>query len=190
MGRNMRFFKVSTLLVLSVILASPAFARYGFCEASIQNAPALANGLYPKHISGVLDFGEEGELYRAANDEFAVIYGNRADCTSVYPTIREAEEAKQRLITATSGRSNDTQWVGAYAAQDTRLPKPTGAFITIKDNGIAARLKAWDNVLLQAKREEAGRKAAIAALTAESKAKYQQIIDKAVAEAKKRGRVQ
>jgi hypothetical protein len=48
-------------------------------------------------------------------------------------------------------------------------------------------MKAWDNVLLQAKREEATRQAAIAAATAESKAKYKQAMDKAIAEAKKRG---
>ena len=74
--------------------------------------------------------------------------------------------------------------------------KPVQAFgsaagsLTIKDNGIAARLEAWDNVLLQAQREEATRKAVVAAATAESKAKYKQIMNKAIAEAKKRGNKQ
>lgn len=73
-------------------------------------------------------------------------------------------------------------------------PAPTkpispGALI-VEDNGNAARAKAWDNVLLQAKREEATRKAAVAAATVESKAKYKQIMEKAIAEAKKLGNKQ
>ena len=62
--------------------------------------------------------------------------------------------------------------------------------ITVEDTGGTASAKAWDNVLLQAKREEAGRQASIAAQTAESKAKHKLIIDKAIAEAKKRGNKQ
>ena len=62
--------------------------------------------------------------------------------------------------------------------------------LTVEDTGATARAKAWDNVVLQAKREEATRKAAVAAATTESKAKYKQIMDKAIAEAKKRGNKQ
>lgn len=82
------------------------------------------------------------------------------------------------------------------AAKLAEKPKPAptkpvspGALI-VEDNGNAARAKAWDNVLLQAKRDDAARKAAVAAATAESKAKHKMIMDKAIAEAKKRGRSQ
>lgn len=63
----------------------------------------------------------------------------------------------------------------------------TPSSLTITDNGEKVRAQAWDNVLLQAKREQAQQQASIAAQTAESKAKYKQIMDKAIAEAKKRG---
>ncbi len=91
-----------------------------------------------------------------------------------------------------SGKPVKVEWRYDNAnAAAVKIAKPTSpGSLTITDNGEKARTKAWDNVLLQAKRDEAARQASIAAQTAESKAKYKQIMDKAIAEAKKRGRSQ
>ena len=75
-------------------------------------------------------------------------------------------------------------------SESQKKPELSSGALIGEDNGNAARAKAWDNVLLQAKREEATRKAAVAAATVESKAKYKQIMEKAIAEAKKRGNKQ
>ncbi len=78
-------------------------------------------------------------------------------------------------------------------AKVAEIPKPApsspvaSGYLSVEDNGNAARAKAQELVLLQAKREEIARKAADAAAAAKSAAKNKQILDKARAERKKRG---
>jgi hypothetical protein len=62
--------------------------------------------------------------------------------------------------------------------------------LTIEDDGIAARTKAWDNQLLQARREEAAAKVKRAIATEESKAEYDRLIAQVKADLKRRGRMQ
>jgi len=78
-------------------------------------------------------------------------------------------------------------------AKVAEIPKPAptspvaSGYLSVEDNGNAARAKAQELVLLQAKREEIARKAADAAAAAKSAAKNKQILDKARAERKKWG---
>lgn len=87
----------------------------------------------------------------------------------------------------------DFAYLPGAAAKVAEKPKPAptkpgaSGYLNVEDNGNAARAKAWDNAMLQAKREEAARKAADAAAAAKSAAKNKEILDKARAERKKRG---
>jgi len=83
-------------------------------------------------------------------------------------------------------------WRGANPiAGDMAITEPASpGSLTIEDNGIATRTKAWDNHLLQVQSEEAAHKLAKAAATAESKAEYARIMAKVIADLKKRGNKQ
>lgn len=194
----MRTLLIGTAVVLLMTTSSPAFARYGYCSASIKNAPELANGLYPQRLSGVVDFGDRSasgdgymaERIRTIRAEFAGIYGNRADCAIVYPSIWQAEEARQRYMSATEGKSEDTGWVGNYAPSGIEIPKMSGPFLRVEDNGVKARTEAWENHLLQVAREQAQREAKIVVLKAERIAEDKRTLEIVIAKYRKRGRSQ
>ncbi|MCZ8371022.1 MAG: hypothetical protein O9293_13865 [Porphyrobacter sp.] len=169
---------------MSGLAASSVEAGYGYCEVYNFGSDRLL-------LSGSLNSGEDGENRAAIKDDFAAAMDrpvNRVECDFTWTSANDAEEYRNRKIAAKVDPIDDTGWTGRFAAiRNVEKPKPSGAFISIKDNGNAARAKAWDNALLQSMRGEAERKASIAAQTAESKAKYKQIMDKVIAEAKKRG---
>jgi hypothetical protein len=77
---------------------------------------------------------------------------------------------------------------GPPPVKATRPPEPGS--LTIEDNGIAARTKAWDNQLLQARREASADKVKRAIATKESKAEYDRLMAQVKVELKRLGRMQ
>ena len=76
-------------------------------------------------------------------------------------------------------------------AESSANPLPPGGFhITIEDNGIAARTKAWDDAILQGQREEAQRKVAAAVVSARQDAKIKALIAAEMEKMRKRGNTQ
>lgn len=69
--------------------------------------------------------------------------------------------------------------------------RPSGpGYLTIEDNGVKARTKAWEDSVLQMRREEAAMKVQTAIATAESKAKNEVLRQKMLAEMRNRGNKQ
>lgn len=173
--------------LVCVLATSPVSARYGYCEVR-------SFGFDKTFLSGILDFGPDSKNYMAIKSDFAGSVNrpaNRVECDGSFARAHEASDYKARKIAAKLEVLEDTGWTGNYAAAEgTEKPEPSGAFISIKDNGEKARTDAWDNQVLQTQREEAARKVRIALGTAASKAEYDRIMAKVRADLKRRGRSQ
>ena len=77
---------------------------------------------------------------------------------------------------------------GPPPGKATRPPEPGS--LTIEDNGIAARTKAWEDAILQGQREEAAIMARRVSETARSSARHKAILARVTEEMRKRGRQQ
>ena len=182
--------------VLGGLAASPVSARYGYCEAFQKNAASFgpADSQYPLMLSGILDFGEKGENYAESEKQFRVfLFNNSVTCDSSHKTVKDAAAAKRRRMEFSQGNDKDTGWTGSFAAtgEPNAESRPSGgAFISIKDNGIAARTKAWDDAMLQGQRVEAQRRVAAAAVSAQQDAKIKALIAVEMEKMRKRGNKQ
>ena len=179
----MRIFLVAAAFsFLASSLSAPAAARYGHCYVETED---------PRPVSDILDFGEDLEHFLAAKQAFAAIYGRKADCETTRSTPSEAESFKRQIIEVNNLRVVETGWTGSYGAGGTpAASSPGGAFISVKENGRQKQIDAWENQLLQMRREQAATKARMIALTAESAAEHARIMAKVIAEMKKRGNKQ
>lgn len=199
-------------LILSLILCSSLGAvssgasasggyRYGYCESAIPGSAPMPhhtyNTNYPAHVSGVLDFGEgSSDKIRAAEREFRIHLGAKqnATCERSFSTFKEAREYIQSRLKLNAGYDIATAWTGAFGASDgddsNEPASPGGLHITIEDNGEKARLKAWDDFVLQGQREEAQRRVAAAAVWAREDAKIKVLIAAELEKMRKRGRKQ
>lgn len=182
----MRFHLLLGLAVLSGLTASPVSARYGYCYV-------YSFGSDKRFITGALDFGEDLEQSAAIRSDFASFTGrplNRIECEVHYARDHEAESGRKGRMSVDPIFS-DTGWTGRYAAAGSvEKPKASDAFISVKDNGIAARTKAFDDAMLQGQRVEAQRRVAAAAVSAQQDAKIKALIAAEMDKMRKRGRKQ
>ena len=184
----MRLRSILVMVIVSALsCATPAAARYGYCEVK-------AYGLDRYFLTGILDFGEDGENSVAIRSDFSGVTNrpvNRIECEVHYARAHEAESGRKGKISVKPGDFDDTGWTGRYAAAGSfEKPKSSGAFISIKDNGIAARTKAWDDAVLQGQRVEAQRRVAAAVVSAQQDAKIKALIAAEMDKMRKRGRKQ
>ena len=155
------------------------------------------NTSYPARLSGILDFGEgSSDKIRAAEQQFRAHLGARqnATCDRSFSTAREAREYIESRLKTNAGYDVATGWTGEFDASDggdNRKPASPGGFhITIEDNGIAARTKAFDDAMLQGQRVEAQRRVAAAVVSAQQDAKIKALIAVEMEKMRKRGNKQ
>lgn len=175
--------------------------RYGYCESFIPGSAPMPhhtyNTNYPARVSGVLDFGEGGsDKIRAAEQQFRGHLGaaQNATCDRSFSTAKEAREYIERRLKTNAGYDIATGWTGSFGASDggdnRKSASPGGFHITIEDNGIAARTKAFDDAVLQGQRAEAQRKVAAAVVSARQDAKIKALIAAEMDKMRKRGNKQ